>query len=370
MRIPVFDLTRQNKLLENALDSAFHSVLTSGSFILGEEVKQFEEKIAQYLDARFAVGVASGSDALLLSLLALGIQAGDEVIVPSFTFFATAAAVSRIGAIPVFVDVSAADYNLDPDQIEVNLTAKTKAIIPVHLFGRPANMAAILQIAKEHGLAVIEDCAQSLGAAYDDQPVGTLGDVGCFSFYPHQNLGGLGDGGMVVTNRADLNEKVRTLRVHGAPRRYYHELLGVNSRLDALQAAFLRVKLPYLNQWIRARRQIAGNYHEGLKSTSGFKLPALSDDHTFNQFTLVTEWRDELRSFLGEKEIETAIYYPLPLHLQPIFRSFGYKEGDLPVSEGLSRRALSLPMFPELGDSEQNRIIAKIQEFFKKRNSK
>jgi dTDP-4-amino-4,6-dideoxygalactose transaminase len=290
--------------------------------------------------------------------------------VPSFTFFATAAAVSRVGAIPVFVDVSATDYNIDPDQIEVNLTAKTKAIIPVHLFGRPANMAAILKIAKEHGLAVIEDCAHALGAAYDDQPVGTFGDVGCFSFYPYQNLGCLGDGGMVVTNRADVNERIRTLRVHGATRRYYHEFLGVNSRLDALQAAFLRVKLPYLNQWIRARRQIAANYHEVLKNTSGFKLPALSDDHTFNQFTLVTEWRDELRSFLGEKEIETAIYYPLPLHLQPIFRSFGYKEGDLPVSEGLTRRALSLPMFPELSDSEQNRVIAKIQEFFKKRNSK
>ncbi|MCL6590528.1 MAG: DegT/DnrJ/EryC1/StrS family aminotransferase [Firmicutes bacterium] len=367
MRIPVFDLTRQNKQLENLLDGAFHSVLAGGAFILGEEVRLFEEKIAQYLDARFAIGVASGSDALLLSLLALGVQAGDEVIVPSFTFFATAAAVARIGAIPVFVDVSATDYTIDPGQIAVNLTAKTKAIIPVHLFGKPANMAAILEIAKKHDLAVVEDCAHALGAAYDDQPVGTLGAAGCFSFFPNQNLGGLGDGGIVVTNRPDLNEKLRTLRVHGATRRYYHDSLGMNSRLDALQAAFLRAKLPYLNQWIQTRRQIARNYHQGLKNSSGFKLPALSDDHTFNQFTLVTEWRDELRSFLGEKEIETAIYYPLPLHLQPVFRPFGYKEGDLPVSEGLSRRALSLPMFPEITDSEQNRVIAKIQEFFKKK---
>lgn len=364
MKVPVFDITRQNNVLEDSLGEAFQTVLNSGQFILGKEVELFEEKMAQYLDAEVSVGVASGTDALLLSLLALGIGAGDEVIVPGFTFFATAGAVSRAGATPVFVDVRAEDYNIDPDQIRVNITAKTKAIIPVHLFGMPAAMESILKIAKEHNLAVIEDCAQAMGSTYDAQPVGTFGDTGCFSFFPTKNLGAFGDGGLVVTNNPDLADTLRMLRAHGAKQKYTHELLGFNSRLDALQAALLKTKLPYLNQWIKLRRKIAANYRQELQNVKEIKLPRDSEDHTYNQFTIATVKRDGLRNFLKESGIETAVYYPLALHLQPVFRPLKYKEGSLPVSEKLTKQVLTLPIFPELTESEQSYVINKVRQFF------
>lgn len=364
MKVPVFDITRQNNMLEDSLEEAFRDVLRSGQFILGKEVELFEEKMAQYLDAGFSIGVANGSDALLLSLLALGIQAGDEVIVPAFTFFATAGAVSRAGATPVFVDVVAEDYNIDPEQIRVNITAKTKAIIPVHLFGMPAAMDAILKIAREYNLMVVEDCAQALGSTYDGQLVGTFGDTGCFSFFPTKNLGAFGDGGLVVTSRPDLAETMKMLRAHGARQKYTHELLGFNSRLDALQAALLRTKLPYLNQWIKLRRKIAGRYRQELQSVKEIKLPRESEDHTYNQFTMVTAKRDGLRNFLKENGIETTVYYPSALHLQPVFRPLKYKEGSLPVSERLTKQVLSLPIFPELTEGEQSYVINKVRQFF------
>ncbi len=364
MKIPVFDITHQNSLLESSLENAFQSVLNRGRFILGEEVKLFEEKMAQYLDVKFVIGVANGTDALVLSLVALGVKPGDEVIVPAFTFFATAEAVGRIGAIPVFVDVKAPDYNIDPAQVRINITNKTKAIIPVHLFGMPADMEEIQAIAREYKLAVVEDCAQALGTAYDGQPVGTFGDIGCFSFFPTQNLGCFGDGGMVVTNRPEMAEVLRMLRVHGARRKYYHEMLGFNSRLDEIQAALLRVKLPYLNQWIQLRRKIAANYRQALQNVKGINLPAKSDDHTFNQFTITTPKRDGLHDFLMEEGIETVIYYPLALHLQPVFSSLDYRMGSLPVSETLTKQVLSLPIFPEMIETEQSYVIKKVREFF------
>lgn len=364
MKVPVFDITRQNNLLQDSLEDAFQTVLNSGQFILGQEVKLFEEKMAQYLDAGFVIGVANGSDALILSLLALGIKADDEVIVPGFTFFATAGAVSRIGATPVFVDVVASDYNIDPEQIRVNITAKTKAIIPVHLFGMPAAMDSILEIANEHQLAVVEDCAQALGSTCDGQPVGTLGEIGCFSFFPTKNLGCFGDGGMVVTNRPDLAEKLKMLRAHGAKRKHLHEMLGFNSRLDEIQAAFLRSKLPYLNQWIQLRRKLAAGYRQAFQNIQAIKLPQNSEDHTYNQFTIATARRDELRDFLAGNGIETSIYYPLALHLQPVFRPLRFKEGSLPVSEMLTKQVLSLPLFPELTESEQLFVIKKVREFY------
>jgi dTDP-4-amino-4,6-dideoxygalactose transaminase len=364
LKVPVFDITRQNNMLEDSLAEAFRTVLNNGQFILGKEVELFEEKMAQYLDAGNAIGVANGSDALLLSLLALGIGSGDEVIVPGFTFFATAGAVSRTGATPVFVDVTAGDYNIDPEQIRVNITEKTKAIIPVHLFGMPAAMESILAIAKEHNLAVVEDCAQALGSTCDGQPVGTFGDTGCFSFFPTKNLGAFGDGGLLVTNRPDLAQSMRMLRAHGAKQKYNHELLGFNSRLDALQAALLRTKLPYLNQWIKLRRKIAATYRQELQNVKEIKLPRDSEDHTYNQFTIATAKRDGLRNFLKENGVETTIYYPLALHLQPVFRPLKYKDGSLPVSEKLTRQVLSLPIFPELTESEQSYVINKIKQFF------
>lgn len=351
-------------MLEDSLGEVFRGVMHHGQFILGREVELFEKKMAQYLDAENSIGVANGSDALLLSLLALGIGNGDEVIVPGFTFFATAGSVSRSGATPVFVDVAPDDYNIDPEQIRANITAKTKAIIPVHLFGMPAAMEAILKIAREHDLAVIEDCAQALGSTCDGQPVGTLGDTGCFSFFPAENLGAFGDGGMVVTNRPELAEAIRVLRVHGAKQKYFHERLGFNSRLDALQAALLKAKLPYLNQWIRLRRIIAANYRRELEVITQIKLPVDSEDHTYNQFTIVTEKRDELRQFLKENGVETGIYYPLALHLQPVYRHLKYKEGSLPVSERLTKQVLSLPIFPELAEKEQAYVVHQIRQFF------
>lgn len=351
-------------MLEDSLGEVFRGVMHHGQFILGREVELFEKKMAQYLDAENSIGVANGSDALLLSLLALGIGNGDEVIVPGFTFFATAGSVSRSGATPVFVDVAPDDYNIDPEQIRANITAKTKAIIPVHLFGMPAAMEAILKIAREHDLAVIEDCAQALGSTCDGQPVGTLGDTGCFSFFPAENLGAFGDGGMVVTNRPELAEAIRVLRVHGAKQKYFHERLGFNSRLDALQAALLKAKLPYLNQWIRLRRIIAANYRRELEVITQIKLPVDSEDHTYNQFTIVTEKRDELRQFLKENGVETGIYYPLALHLQPVYRHLKYTEGSLPVSERLTKQVLSLPIFPELAEKEQAYVVHQIRQFF------
>ena len=376
MNIPILDLTRQYRAIRSEINSAILRVLESGRFILGPEVEEFEKEIASYLGAKHAIGVASGTDALLLSLKALGIGPGDKVIVPSFTFFATAGVVVNAGAEPVFADIDPLTYNIDPGHVrglldEGGLAGKVKAIIPVHLYGQPADMDELMRIAAEHDIYVIEDAAQAIGAEYKGRKVGTIGHLGCFSFFPTKNLGAYGDGGLVVTNDDELAEKVRMLRVHGSKPKYYHHLVGTNSRLDALQAAILRVKLPHLNEWTLARQKIAARYDELLGDIAAIKLPYRAPDrtHIFHQYTIrvLNGQRDALRRHLKEEGIGTQIYYPLPLHLQPCFRSLGYKEGDLPESERASHEILSLPMFPELTDEEQEYVVREIKAFINRR---
>jgi len=391
MHIPILDLTRQYRAIQSEIDAAIRRVLESGRFILGPEVEAFETEIAEYLGVKHAIGVASGTDALFLSLKALGIGPGDGVIVPSFTFFATAGVVVNVGATPIFADIDPQTFNLDPTDVRRILTTDSgprtppKAVIPVHLYGQPADMDEIMAIAQEHNLYVIEDAAQAIGAEYsrprtthhgphttDHAPTrkaGTIGHLGCFSFFPTKNLGAYGDGGLVVTNDDELAEKVRMLRVHGSKPKYYHHLVGTNSRLDTLQAAILRVKLRYLDAWTAARQRIAARYDELLSDVGDIGLPYRAPDrtHIFHQYTIriPNGRRDALQKYLKENEIGTQVYYPLPLHLQPCFQHLGYKEGDLPESERASQEVLSLPMFPELTEEEQNYVAQKIHDFVK-----
>lgn len=370
--IPAFDLKRQNGILKNELFEAVFRVIDNGQFILGENVKAVEEEIASLCGVRHGIGVASGSDALYLALLACGVGPGDEVITTPFTFFATAGAIARAGAVPVFVDVDPSTFNLDPGKVNDKITSRTKAIIPVHLYGQPADMEPLLEIARERGLKVIEDAAQTIGALYMGRPVGSLGNAGCFSFFPTKNLGCFGDGGMIVTNDSEVAERLRMLRVHGSRKKYYHEVLGINSRLDELQAAVLRVKLKHLQSWTERRREIASLYNKLLQESglvdSGFiRLPAERPGirHVYHQYTVAVRERDRLREYLDEKGIGTAVYYPFPLHLQNAFRYLGYREGECPVAEQLSREVLSLPMFPELTEEEVERVVETICEFYR-----
>jgi len=370
VKVPILDLIRQYRSLKEEIDVAIRRVLRSGRFILGEEVEAFEREIAGYLGVKHAIGVASGTDALLLSLKALGIGPGDKVIVPSFTFFATAGAVVNVGAEPVFVDIEPRTYNLDPGHLrellrDGRLAEGVRAIIPVHLYGQMAEIDEITEIAKEHELYVIEDAAQAIGAEYKGRKAGTIGHLGIFSFFPTKNLGAYGDGGLVVTNDDELADKVRLLRVHGARPKYYHWLVGTNSRLDALQAAILRVKLEHLDGWTRARRAIAGMYDEQLQGLEGLDPPYRAPDrtHIFHQYTIrvAGSGRDALQRHLEGQGIATAVYYPLPLHLQECFRHLGYDEGELPESERASREVLSLPMFPELTPEEVQYVTAQVR---------
>ncbi len=373
MKIPILDLKRQYQSIKTEIDSAIARVIESGQFILGPEVEAFEREVAQYLRAKHAIGVASGTDALWLALKAAGVGPGDRVIVPSFTFFATAGAVVNVGATPVFADIDPRTFNLEPQYVQnllesdVQLQDQAKAIIPVHLYGQPAEMDALLEIARRYELIVIEDAAQAIGAQYKDRSVGTLGHLGCFSFFPTKNLGAYGDGGLVVTNDDALAERVRMLRVHGSKPKYYHHIVGTNSRLDALQAAILRVKLTHLDEWTRARQKIAAQYDQALSQLEGLAVPYKAPDrtHIYHQYTVrVSDGRrDVLQKHLKEHGISTEIYYPLPLHLQPCFGHLGYKEGQLPESERASREALSLPIFPELTEKEQEYIIAAVRDF-------
>jgi dTDP-4-amino-4,6-dideoxygalactose transaminase len=379
MRIPILDLTRQYQAIKPEIDAAICRVLESGRFILGPEVEAFEAEIAEYLGVKHAIGVASGTDALLLALKALGIGPGDAVIVPTFTFFATAGAVHNLGATPVFVDIDPYTFNLDPADVRRVLTTdhgqwtRPKAVIPVHLYGQPADMDEIMAIAHEYGLYVVEDAAQAIGAEYSGQrtthhgptrKAGTIGHLGCFSFFPTKNLGAYGDGGLVVTNDDELAEQVRMLRVHGSKPKYYHHMVGTNSRLDALQAAILRAKLPHLADWTAARKRLADRYDELLSGLDGIVLPCRAPNrtHVFHQYTIRIPGgkRDSLRSFLAERGVGTEVYYPLPLHLQPCFRHLGYKEGDLPESERACREVLSLPMFPELREEEVEYVAREV----------
>jgi dTDP-4-amino-4,6-dideoxygalactose transaminase len=379
MTVPLLDVRRQNLPLEAELTEAFRRVLHAGHFIGGPEVERFEQDAAAVAGARFGIGMSSGTDAILVALMALGIGPGDEVICPSFTFFATGGCIARVGATPVFADSCAASFNIDPEGIEPLITSRTKAIIPVHLYGQPAEMDAILAIARRHGLAVIEDAAQAFGAEYGGRPVGPLGEFGTVSFYPSKNIGALGDAGLLVTNDAALADQARLLRDHGARPKYFHSVVGGNFRLDALQAALLGVKLPHLPAYTAARQNNFREYNRALGRLPGrdaveLVLPAMLDGstHIANQYTLRLrrgekwQWsespRDALRRWLQERGIASEIYYPVPLHAQECFRKFG-PQRPLPVAEALANEVISLPVFPELTVEERGAVVDAIAEF-------
>lgn len=366
---PFLDLKAQYATIRNEVIAAVTRVLDSQQFIMGPEVEKLEAEFADLIGCRFAVGCASGSDALLLALMALGVGSGDEVITTPFTFVATAGSIARLKAMPVFVDIDPQTYNLDWTQLEVEITTRTKAIIPVHLFGLPAEMGKIMEIARARGVPVIEDAAQAIGARYQDKLVGNIGACGCFSFFPSKNLGGAGDGGMIVTNDRDLADQLSVLRLHGSRRKYHYELLGMNSRLDALQAAILRVKLKHLHAWTRARQKNAARYRE-LFARAGvdrfLTLPVQPEGllHVYHQFVIRTQHRDELHEHLRKSGIPSEIYYPVPLHLQPAFRYLGYSSSRFQHSETACQEVLALPIFPEMTEQQQTAVVKTIARFF------
>ncbi|WP_437925917.1 DegT/DnrJ/EryC1/StrS family aminotransferase [Sorangium sp. So ce291] len=367
--VPFFDRTRGDLAMQDELTAVFQSVVRSGQYILGPEVDAFESACAAYLGVRRAVGVSSGTDALLVALMALGVGAGDEVVCPAYTFFATAGAIHRTGARPVFADVLPGSFNLDPASLARALTARTRAVVAVHLFGDCAPMDELLAVAGSRGLPIIEDAAQAFGAERAGRRAGALGLLGCFSFFPTKNLGGFGDGGLVTTDRDDLAERVRTLRAQGARKKHQHALVGGNFRLDALQAALLRRKLPHVGALLERRRGHAARYAALL---GGAGLPLSLPDagaagHTFNQYVIRlgdASLRDPLRSFLAEQGVGTEVYYPAPLHLQPCFAPLGPPAGALPVAEAAARETLALPIFPELTGEEIDRVATAIRAFF------
>jgi len=363
--IPILDLKAQYEAIKDELHAAITEVLESTQFILGPVVGELEQRVAAYCGCKYGVGVASGTDALRLTLMALGVNPGDEVITTPFTFIATANTISRCGARPVFVDIDPRTYNIDPMAIKAAITERTKAILPVHLYGQPADMDPIMELAEAHGLYVIEDAAQAIGSRYKGQPVGSIGHAGCFSFYPTKNLGAYGDGGMVVTDDAALAEKVDVLRRQGSKKKYHAEVLGFNSRLDSLQAAILGVKLRHLDEWNEARRRVAQRYNEllaDLPVTTPYESPDVY--HVYHQYTIRAPQRDTLAAYLKELGINTMIYYPVPLHLQRLYADLGYGNGSLPASEAASREVLSLPMYAELTEAQQQEIAQAIREFY------
>ena len=368
-KIKFLDLTAQYKSIKKEIDLAIKKVLESGQFIGGKEVERFERKFAKFCGVKYAISVNSGTDALFLSLKSLGIGPGDEVITTPFTFIATAEVIANSGAKPVFVDIDPKTFNIDPSKIEKAITKKTKAIIPVHLFGQMADMDEIMRIAKKYKLFVIEDAAQAVGAEYKGKKAGAIGDLGCFSFFPSKNLGAFGDGGMVVTNDKKLAERIQLLRNHGSSpkEKYLNLILGTNSRLDAIQAAILRVKLKYLKKWIKKIQEIANYYNQSLKGVGDIKIPEILPDrtHTFHQYTIRTKYREELKKYLQNQGIPAMIYYPIPLHLQPAFKHLKYKKDDFPETEKASKEVLSLPIYSELSKKEQDFIVKKIKKFYK-----
>ena len=365
MKITSLDLRRQYESIRDEINRAVLEVIDSQSFVLGPFVESFEHSISKYCCVRHAIGVSSGTDAILLALMACGIKNGDEVITTPFTFFATAGSIARLGAVPVFVDIDPSAYNIDVSKIASAVSKKTKAILPVHLYGQCADMDAILEIARANELMVIEDAAQAIGAVYKGKNAGAMGNIGCLSFYPTKNLGGYGDGGLVTTNDDELAKLIKILRVHGSEPKYYHSHIGINGRLDAIQAAVLSVKLEYLNDWSESRRCVASYYSEHLMGLP-IRLPKVEsyNTHIFHQYVIATSQRDELIQYLKQQGIETAVYYPVPLHLQKCFEYLGYKEGDLPESEKASRETLALPIFPEITLKEQDYVIGHIKNFF------
>ncbi len=391
VKVPVLNLKEQFLALAPELEQAVMSVLRSGNYILGEKGAQLEEAVAKICGCQYGIGVANGTDALELTLWALDIGPGDEVITPSFTFAATAEAIALVGATPVFVEVDPKTFNINPSLIKAAITKNTKAIMPVHLYGMPADMQAIMDIANKYSLKVIEDNAQAIGALYKGKATGSFGNAACISFYPTKNLGACGDAGMIVTNDAQLAERLRKLRAHGMKKRYYHEELGINSRLDELQAAILLAKLPYLEQWNERRAQLAKSYDQALKSINWLTLPVLTDDldaskddktsHVWHQYTVAVNFgeknlgagssvvaasdstmRDTVMSKLAEHGIGSMCYYPIPIHLQDAFARYSYKKGDFPITEKLAERVISLPMYPELSDEQVKRVAIALEK--------
>lgn len=365
--IPPVDLTQQYQAIASEVEAAVLELLASGRYIGGPVVESFEEQFAQAVGVERCVACNSGTDALYLALRAVGVGPGDEVITTPFTFIATAETIALAGATPVFVDVEQESFNLDLSQVEAAITPKTKAIIPVHLFGRPVDMTRLMAIAQSHHLRVIEDCAQAAGATWAGSPVGSWGDVGCFSFYPTKNLAACGDGGALTTQDGAIGDRVRLLRDHGRRSGYLYEVTGVNSRLDALQAAILTIKLKYLAQWNQQRREVADRYHHLLASVPGIVLPQDLEggESVWNQYTIRikeqqgpdSEYRDRVQLRLREQGVITSVYYPLPLHLQPVYEDLGYQPQQLAIAEQLSQEVLSLPMFPELTPQQQERVV-------------
>lgn len=383
MKVPLLDLKAQYRTIKEEIDKKLIAVAESQYFILGKEVQELEKTIAEYINCKFAVGVSSGTDALLIALMAVDIKPGDEVIIPTYSFFSTAGVVARLNAIPVFTDVDPVTFNMLPSDIEKKITKNTKAIIPVHLYGQSAEMDEINAIAKKHNLFVIEDGAQAIGVDYrDGRCTGTLGDIGCFSFFPSKNLGCFGDGGMVTTNNEDLYNKLKILRVHGSKPKYYHKIIGGNFRLDEIQAAVLNVKFPHLDKWSEKRRQNANLYTElfikaGLATKEGltdysekvllpkpvYKSDKLKNYHIYNQYVIRVKDRDKLREFLKEKEIGNEVYYPVPFHRQECFKYLNCLDGDYPVSNDAAENSIALPIYPELTNEQISFVVDSIKQF-------
>jgi dTDP-4-amino-4,6-dideoxygalactose transaminase len=363
--VPMLDLAAQYRPIQDEIKAAINRVLESQHFILGPEVKALEQEVARYCGRQFGVGVASGTDALILALCACGVGPGDEVIVPSFTFIATADSVSILGATPVFADIDPITFCIDPERIAKKISSKTKAIVPVHLYGQAADMDPILFLAAKHNLFVVEDTAQAIGATYKGRKAASMGNLGCLSFFPSKNLGGYGDGGMIVTDSEDFAKKLQSLRAHGTTKKYFSEVQGWNSRLDEIQAAILRVKLRYLDNWGTRRRERA-TYYESLlhQQVPSVITPATasSGDHVFHQYTVRVQRRDAISKALAERGIASTVYYPVPIHIQPIYASLGYKHGDLPESERAAIEVLSLPIYPELTDTQIESVVSSLAE--------
>ena len=369
MRVPLLDLKAQYRPIRAEIMAAVESVCDEQAFILGARVADLEKDIQGYVGASHAVGVASGTDAILLSLMACGVGPGDEVVTVPYTFFATAGSISRLGARPVFVDIKPDTFNMDPACLAAAMTARTKAVLPVHLYGQCAEMEPIMRAAAARKVPVVEDAAQAIGAAWRDRKSGAIGQAGCFSFFPSKNLGGFGDGGMVVTNDHALADRVRMLRVHGSRVKYVHEVIGLNSRLDALQAAVLRVKLKYLEEWTKGRQRNAARY-DALFKDAGLldhvTLPAVTAEnrHVYNQYVIRARQRDQLRAFLQEQGVGTEIYYPVPLHLQACYQDLGYRKGSFPQAERAAEETLALPIYAELTADQQAYVVETIKKFY------
>ena len=368
MNIPLLDLKAQYAAIKTEVDAAIAEVLQTQHFILGPKVDQCEKAIAAYSACAYGIGVSSGSDALLACLMAENIGSGDEVITTPYTFFATAGAIARLGATPVFVDIDPATYNLDVSQIPSKVTDRTRAIIPVHLYGQMADMDAVMRVAEEHSLIVIEDAAQAIGAEYKGRRAGSIGHYGCFSFFPSKNLGAAGDAGMIVTNDAQRAEKLKCLRGHGSKPKYFHKLIGGNFRLDAIQAAVVSAKLPHLDDWTAARQRNAKRYTQLLGQAGlPIDLPAVvADRHIFNQYVIRVSGRDELQAYLKMKGVGTEVYYPVPMHLQECFAYLGHRAGAFPESERAAKETLALPIYPELTESQAEYVLECLREFFAK----